>query len=256
MESKKQMYTDLVETTLKIQDRLPITITDGLLLTQVEYKDTVFTLQYTIDEKEFPFENMIKAKQNRKQLLLTTISTSKGEERKSFEQCASHNVYVKYHFVGKRSFKEIIINVAPNEIIQALNNKSSAYDVLKMQIDGEKSTLPEIIGDGMVMTDIGLRDSMVYAIVKLDEENYQFSGIEDNIDEIKNDIRVSMLSDPTGIYFMKTIANAHFGLEYIYVGSISEKIYKVEFSPDEIMLDKTIYDANVKASSEIVECDE
>ena len=62
---KQEMYPDLIETVQKIQDGLPLAMGEGLILTKAEYSDTVFTLQYEIDEKEFPFENLVKAKQNR-----------------------------------------------------------------------------------------------------------------------------------------------------------------------------------------------
>ena len=61
---KPEMYQDLIETVQKIQEGLPLTISEGLILSKVEYEDTLFTLQYEIDEKEFPFENLVKAKQN------------------------------------------------------------------------------------------------------------------------------------------------------------------------------------------------
>ena len=81
---KPEMYPDLIETVQKIQEGLPLTISEGLILSKVEYEDTLFTLQYEIDEKEFPFENLVKAKQNRKNLFLTTISASEGNERTVF----------------------------------------------------------------------------------------------------------------------------------------------------------------------------
>ena len=151
---KQEMYPDLIETVQKIQDGLPLVISEGLILAKVDYNDTIFTLQYEIDEKEFPFENLVKAKQNRKNLFLTTISASEGNERTGFEQCVSYNVSVRYHFIGKRSHKEMSILVSPNEINDALQTKSNALEVLRIQIEGEKSSLPEKLGDGMTMTNI------------------------------------------------------------------------------------------------------
>ena len=252
---KQEMYPDLIETVQKIQDGLPLAIGEGLILTKAEYSDTVFTLQYEIDEKEFPFENLVKAKQNRKHLFLTIISASEGNERTGFEQCVSYNVSVKYYFIGKRSHKEMNILVSPDEISTALNTKSDALEVLKIQIEGEKSSLPENLGDGLTMTNIELRDSMVYTTIELDETNYSFDGLEDNLDEMKSEIKMSLRSDRIGMNLIKMIANVHYGLVYSYVGSVSGKVYNITFSPDEILLEKVIYDAKVKTASEIVECD-
>ena len=252
---KPEMYPDLIETVQKIQEGLQLTISEGLILSKVEYEDTLFTLQYEIDEKEFPFENLVKAKQNRKNLFLTTISASEGNERTGFEQCVSYNVSVNFYFIGKRSHKEMSIIVSPDEINDALNTKSNALDVLKIQIDGEKSSLPEKIGDGMTMTNIEIRDSMVYTTIILDETNYSFEGLEENLEDMKTEIRKSLRSDHIGMNLIKMIANVNYGLVYSYVGSVSGKTYKITFLPDEILLEKVLYDAEVKTASEIVECD-
>lgn len=252
---KPEMYPDLIETVQKIQEGLPLTISEGLILSKVEYEDTLFTLQYEIDEKEFPFENLVKAKQNRKNLFLTTISASEGNERIGFEQCVSYNVSVNFYFIGKRSHKEMSIIVSQDEINDALNTKSNALDVLKIQIDGERSSLPEKLGDGMTMTNIEIRDSMVYTTIVLDETNYSFEGLEDSLEDMKTEIRKSLRSDRIGMNLIRMIANVNYGLVYSYVGSVSGKTYNITFLPDEILLEKVIYDAEVKTASEIVECD-
>ncbi len=252
---KPEMYPDLIETVQKIQEGLPLTISEGLILSKVEYEDTLFTLQYEIDEKEFPFENLVKAKQNRKKLFLTTISASEGNERIGFEQCVSYNVSVNFYFIGKRSHKEMSIIVSQDEINDALNTKSNALDVLKIQIDGERSSLPEKLGDGMTMTNIEIRDSMVYTTIVLDETNYSFEGLEDSLEDMKTEIRKSLRSDRIGMNLIRMIANVNYGLVYSYVGSVSGKTYNITFLPDEILLEKVIYDAEVKTASEIVECD-
>ena len=147
------------------------------------------------------------------------------------------------------------IIVSPDEINDALNTKSNALDVLKIQIDGEKSSLPEKIGDGMTMTNIEIRDSMVYTTIILDETNYSFEGLEENLEDMKTEIRKSLRSDHIGMNLIKMIANVNYGLVYSYVGSVSGKTYKITFLPDEILLEKVLYDAEVKTASEIVECD-
>lgn len=239
---KQEMSPELIKIVSQMQDRLPLSLTDGLLLTKIEYKDTILTLENTIDEKRFPFENLVKVKHKRKYLLLTNISVSKQDERKLYEQCVFYNVSLKYHFIGKSSYKEMALIVAPKEIEQALNHKSSTLEILKTLIEGDKATLPIKIDDGMVMTNIELRDSMVYVTIKIDEENYQFTKIEDNLDEIKEDIAKSMMSDPISANIFRTISNAHCGLTYSYIGSLSGKTYNIVFPPEDKLLDMTIYE--------------
>ena len=72
---------------------------------------------------------------------------------------------------------------------------------------------------------------------------------------MKTEIRKSLRSDRIGMNLIKMIANVNYGLVYSYVGSVSGKTYNITFSPDEILLEKVIYDAEVKTASEIVECD-
>jgi len=148
------------------------------------------------------------------------------------------------------------ILVSPNEINDALQTKSNALEVLRIQIEGEKSSLPEKLGDGMTMTNIELRDSMVFTTIELDETNYIFDGLGDSLEDMKAEIINSLRSDRIGMNLIKMIANVNYGLVYSYVGSVSGKTYNITFLPEEILLEKVIYEAKVKTASEIVECDE
>lgn len=256
-ESKKTpVYPELVETTQKIQERLPVTITDGYVFTKAEYKDTLLIMQMEVDEKNYAFESLVKAKRYQKQLFLTLISASQGDGRKEFEQCVSHDVSLRLHIIGKHTHKEMDILVTPEDIKRALKIKSSPLDVLKAQIEYERSSLPERIADGLTMTTIELRDSMVYFIVSLDEENYQFDGFEKLTKEIKEGLRESFFSDPSSICFINNVSNAHCGLVYSYVGSLSGKAYNIVFSSDEVSMVKTIYKENINTASGIVKNDE
>lgn len=246
-ENKKQMMSlDLVETVSELQVKLPLSFGDLGSLTNVEYKDTIFTMEITIDEKECSFENFVKMKNNRKNFILTTISASKQKERKLFEQCASYNVYLRYLLKGKYSNKELEIIVTPEEIKQALNKKCSAYQVLKIQIEGEKSTLPEKIDDGAVITNIDLIDTMVYVTVKYDEDIFQLTGIEDKLEMNKKNTGKFLASDPLTANFLKTISDARCGLVYRYVGSVSGKTYDIVFTSKELLILMTDYETKVK----------
>ena len=242
-ENKKQMMSlDLVETVSELQVKLPLSFGDLGSLTNVEYKDTIFTMELTIDERECSFENFVKMKNNRKNFILTHISASRQTGRKLFEQCASYNVYLRYLLKGKYSNKELEIIVTPEEIKQALNKKCSAYQVLKIQIEGENSTLPEKIDDGAVITNIDLIDTMVYVTVKYDEDIFQLTGIED---KLENTGKI-LASDPLTANFLKTISDARCGLVYRYVGSVSGKTYDIVFTSKELLILMTDYETKVK----------
>ena len=97
---------------------------------------------------------------------------------------------------------------------------------------------------------------MVFTTIELDETNYIFDGLGDSLEDMKAEIINSLRSDRIGMNLIKMIANVNYGLVYSYVGSVSGKTYNITFLPEEILLEKVIYEAKVKTASEIVECDE
>ena len=251
VKKEPQRNSELIETVKKIQARLPVNISEGLKLTDADYKDTLFVIQFEIDEKYLSFDDLVKNKKNRKELFLAIVSSSTGDGRESFEQCSQYGIAIKFIFIGKHSHKEMNILILPEEINQALKIKRNPIEVLELKIAGERNSLPLSIGDGMMMTEIEMRDSNVYVKVVLDEEKYQFDGIEHLLEEGKTEIAKSMTSDRLGANFVKTIVDVHFGLVFSYIGSISGKNYNIVFLPEELLLINEINEGH----SDIVECD-
>ncbi|MBR5060704.1 MAG: hypothetical protein IKX24_01015, partial [Prevotella sp.] len=59
---KVQMFPDLITAVHNFQRKLPLTIDEGYILTNVKYVDTLFTLQYEIDECIYDFNDLVKGK--------------------------------------------------------------------------------------------------------------------------------------------------------------------------------------------------
>ena len=226
------MFPDLITAVHNFQRKLPLTIDEGYILTNVKYVDTLFTLQYEIDECIYDFNDLVKGKKESKELFLLSISSFDDFERKSFEYCANYNVYMCYFLKGKSSNKEMKILISPNEIKKALNTKHTALDLLRKQIEGEKKALPVIIDEDIAFTDIYLHDSMVYIKISYNGNKYLFT--KDVLDDLKTDIQTSMWEDSFFLNILKKIAQVHYGLVYCYVDSLSGKTDIIRYTPNEI----------------------
>ena len=226
------MFPDLITAVHNFQRKLPLTIDEGYILTNVKYVDTLFTLQYEIVECIYDFNDLVKGKKESKELFLLSISSFDDFERKSFEYCANYNVYMCYFLKGKSSNKEMKILISPNEIKKALNTKHTALDLLRKQIEGEKKALPVIIDEDIAFTDIYLHDSMVYIKISYNGNKYLFT--KDVLDDLKTDIQTSMWEDSFFLNILKKIAQVHYGLVYCYVDSLSGKTDIIRYTPNEI----------------------
>lgn len=232
---KVQMFPSLLSAVHDFQKKLPLTIDDGYILKNVEYVDTLFTIQYEIDESICDFNDFVKGKKESKELFLLSISSFEEDERKSFEYCANYNVYMCYFLKGKSSNKEMRILISPNEIKKALRIRHSALDILRKQIEGEKKALPVIIDEDIAFTDMYSYDSMVYVKIIYNGNKYHFT--KDVLDDLKKDIQTSMWKEPFFANFLKKVAQVHFALAFCYVDSLSGKIDNIKFTPNEIEKD-------------------
>lgn len=148
--------------------------------------------------------------------------------------CLANNVYIKYVYVGKYSYKETTMIVSPYEIEQAFNSSIDPQQVLSMSIDFQKRNLPKKIEEGLIMTDIELRDSFVYYISTIDEDLYVFENIVNIQDEIKNKMISSENYNRVDAKFLEMIANARYGMVYRFVGRSPERIIDIAFTTNEM----------------------
>lgn len=245
---------ELVQDVENLQKQLPKQIVEGVTLVRAEYKDSVYSTWYEIDDKGISFEKMSSMLEKRRKEILDDVSVSDGTDRHNYELYVEYNIRMRLIYCGKTTHKQIEFTITPSEINEALHTKADAYKKLQMLINSTKFITAD--SNGSTSTpDIALKDSTVYITITIDEDHYNINGmgIEDK-EQAKSDIMAEMRSlNPKLIRYM---ADANCSLCYLVIGLHSKVESNIDISSSEIILNKVILDADEKLKSEIVESDE
>jgi hypothetical protein len=237
-----------------LQKQLPKQIEEGVTLVRAEYKDSVYSTWFEIDDKDISFEKMSSMLEKRRNEILDDVSLSDGTDRHNYEMYVEYNIRMRLIYCGKTSNKQIEFTITPSEINEALHTKADAYKKLQMLINSTKFIIAD--NDGSTSTPvIALKDSTVYITITVDEDYYNINGMSIEDKELaKTHIMADMRSlNPKLIRFM---ADANCSLCYRVIGSHSKVGLNIDISSNEIILNKVILDADEKIKSEIVESDE
>lgn len=95
--------------------------------------------------------------------------------------------------------------------------------------------LPETIDEGMILTKIVLEGDYVVYIVSIDEDVYDINEINKKKNEIKKEIKSTLITDDSDIAsFLKICKNYNKGIAYRYIGSDTHKTVTVYIEQSEI----------------------
>ncbi|MGM9816181.1 MAG: hypothetical protein ACI304_03885 [Lepagella sp.] len=117
----------------------------------------------------------------------------------------------------------------------AVNPSEALHQALKLQIQIEKNSFPVEVEEGLVMTGVSLEGNNLIAIVEMDENIYDLSLLEENL----NNMGYLLLEeanngDPELGALFDLCKISHSGLVYRFKGKQSKQQYDMGISSDEI----------------------
>lgn len=122
----------------RIKRELPKVLESGVTLTNVEYKDTTYTMWYEIDENAIRFEDYIKVKDESKAIMLDRLYYADGETKDNWYRYLDYHVTCKYVMIGKHSHKEVVQTITPQEIKKALNTVVDSMGIIRKESQIER----------------------------------------------------------------------------------------------------------------------
>ena len=114
------------------------------------------------------------------------------------------------------------------------NPHEALYRVLKLQMELERSSLPLMVDEGLLMTDCSLENDNIVITMELDENLYSIADIMINSNEVKEAMLVEAINDPDSKTLLDLCKISHTGLIYKCVGKSSKEVCSISISSDEI----------------------
>lgn len=226
---------ELVVIANKMNSDTPFTLTDGIEVAGVTYKDTVFTLFYQIDSEIVQFDKISAFQKDQKHAALTAIRASTGKTREEYEKYVEYHVTKVDKYIDKRTGKSVTITISPSEIKTALQEPLSALGRLEQYINMEKKILPYEIEEGFIAKKIEMVGGQVVMDISVDEDMYDFYDIIEIKDEFRSNLINQLTMDPVRKMLCKYLGEAHYGLAFRYYGNQSYLEMFITLDADEII---------------------
>lgn len=232
---KNRMCPELIKIANELNSKAPFTLTDGMEIAGVTYKDTVFTVIYQIDSEIVPFNQISAFQKDRKHTAIAAIRASTEKTREEYEKYVEYHVTKVDKFIDKRTGRSITTTISPSEIKTALQEPLSALGRLEQYINMEKKILPYEIEEGFIAKKIEMVGGQVVMDISVDEDMYDFYDIIEIKDEFRSNLINQLTMDPVRKMLCKYLGEAHYGLAFRYYGNQSYLEMFVLLDADDII---------------------
>ncbi len=115
-----------------------------------------------------------------------------------------------------------------------LNPHEALYNLLTISIEAERTSLPLVLDEGMVLTDYRLEGDNIVLVIQIDENIYSIDEMHANKEIIKASMINEGLSQPESKAMLDMCKVSHTGLIYRMYGNSSRKKFEVELTSSEI----------------------
>lgn len=232
---KVRMCPELIKIANELNSKAPFTLTDGMEIAGVTYKDTVFTVIYQIDSEIVPFNQINAFQKDQKHTAIAAIRASTGKTREEYEKYVEYHVTKVDKFIDKRTGRSITTTISPSEIKTALQEPLSALGRLEQYINMQKKILPYEIEEGFIAKKIEMAGGQVVMDISVDEDMYDFYDIIEIEDEFRSNLINQLTMDPVWKMLCKYLGEAHYGLSFRYYGNQSYLEMFVSLDADDII---------------------
>ena len=226
---------ELVEAAKSINSKAPFLIADGMEIVNATYVDTVFTLFCQVDGGIIPFDKIDEFKKEHKRGSLANVQASTGQDRENYGKFVDYHVTKVYKIIDKETGEVVTIVTSPKEIEAALNEPLSDMARLEQYIDTQKKLLPTEIDEGFVLKDIEIVDDRVVMSISVDEDIYDFRGVVQLKDELKDDMVNQLRKNPVLQRFCQLLIDTGYGLSFRYYGNQSYLETTLQFTVEDII---------------------
>ena len=135
---------------------------------------------------------------------------------------------------GKFDFKASVNEIKSLREKYQFNPHEALYNLLSLSIEAERSNLPMVIDNGMLMTDYRLEGDNIAIIIQVDEDLYFIEKMHENRSVIKESMINESIDDPDSKALLDLCKVSHTGLIYRMYGNQSNSKFEVEITSDEI----------------------
>ena len=213
----------------------PIRFSEWITIDNVDYTNNTVTITYTIDDDLMNFDDVrANEKTFRDNMLITFANNNEDDFKKLIDEIINAKVNLNLIF-KKNKGDSYTMHVTLDDL--KANRPGASADperMLKAKIDIAQSQTPQVVEEGMVMTDINLDKMALTYVYICDETVYDIDLLQENSNILKESIFEEFNYDPLFKDMINLLIATNRQLVYKCVGSFSGKSCSISINPREI----------------------
>lgn len=214
----------------------PYQMGEWMRMDDVSYIDGVVAMSYTVGDGIIDFD-AIKANDAafRDNMLLGYATNSDEGFNMLVGAIIDADADLKVSFSDGKGNSHYILFKA-DELKSAINNNVSDPNLmLQSMADNARLQTPQIIDEGIVMTDVYLDENNLVYEYRCDESLYDIDQMNLIADELRQSTLSEIVDDPVISRIAQLLKQTNRKLMYKYIGQTSKKDFSIIISPNEIM---------------------
>lgn len=239
--SSCQQDSKLKKSVKQANKECPVSIGVSGEMTAVSLDETTNTviIDYLVSEKYFNINVMKNKTDLLKEQLFSLIATAEGDLKVMVEELLAADANLTLRWTGKESGETVEITLSSKEIKTAMES-GEAYanplNLLENAIQVTNEQTPMNVDDATTMTSLTIIGDFATYQYMVDENQVPIHKISDMRDQIKENLRNSVLKNPSPDLkeFINLCKKANKGIAYKYEGIQTGNICTIEFSVDEL----------------------
>lgn len=227
---------ELQEMIEKMDRECPLELGEFMRVNSFEYADDVVTIHYTVSADVFKMSDVRANKETFSRNLLAGMVNNQNDSFKELTNLMQEaNAELRIVFATADG-ENIEFSYSADEINNALANSDNSSEVLlQAMADNAKLQTPQTMDEGLVMTDVYIKDKCFTYEYTCDENSYDMEVLEQNKQVIKDGIVTTIKADnPIFNQLREKIKECNYRLVYKYIGDTSEKTVVIYIRPDEL----------------------
>ncbi len=233
-QNKENVKSELEASVEKVKRILPLVVKPGIVWTDSEYNNSVYTNWYEIDCSTIPFINYKQIKDVRKSIILGNISTGDEQTKKDYRVFIENNITQRIIYSEKGSNDKFVITISPKEIHDAINTSVNPLNQLHNWIY-VANKLAFYKEQNHIKINMDLKDRTVIINAVLDEDKYML--INQDITSTKEVLMNRLLKNDMGKNIIKCMAGANCGLSYVVLSKNTKRaLLSFSLTAEEILL--------------------
>lgn len=246
-------YVDSTETNTELKEKnefarfvewinkdCPVTITMGMgVINSVKLEDNDLTYYVSYDDKLAPFVSKLKSNSKMKEAFITSTLCVNAQNDLLLSKLEQLGYGIKLNItLPSLGLFEFHISADELKAIRKKNQRNpqeAQHNLLLINTEIGKQSVPIEIDKGVVMTDYSLKGENIIITLELDEDIYSMETLRQNKAFLESNAIDNLLQDALGKNTLKMCKACNIGLIYRYQGNKSKETLEIKIPKEEIL---------------------